>query len=360
MLNARNKETLSQESEQSPIRVGISIGDINGIGPEVIIKALRNPDMLIGCTPIIYASSKLLTAHKKLIDDDLFIFQGVNDATEAQDKKVNIVPCWSEVADIEIGKATKNGGKHAFLSLEKATQDLAAGKIDVLVTAPISKETIHQAGFEFPGHTEYLAHLSGVDEALMMMVTEDLRVALVTSHIPLKDVPNVINENIVLDKIKKLNNSLIKDFGIVRPRIAVLGLNPHAGERGSMGTEESEIISPAIQKAMEKGILTFGPYPADGFFGSRHYLKFDAVLAMYHDQGLTGFKSLAFDNGVNFTAGLPIVRTSPDHGTAFDIAGKGIANEQSMRSAIYLAMDIYKTRKFIKEINSNPLQPQNT
>lgn len=360
MLNARNKETLSQESEQSPIRVGISIGDINGIGPEVIIKALRNPDMLIGCTPIIYASSKLLTAHKKLIDDDLFIFQGVNDATEIQDKKVNIVSCWSEVADIEIGKATKNGGKHAFLSLEKATQDLAAGKIDVLVTAPISKETIHQAGFEFPGHTEYLAHLSGVDEALMMMVTEDLRVALVTSHIPLKDVPNVINENIVLDKIKKLNNSLIKDFGIVRPRIAVLGLNPHAGERGSMGTEESEIISPAIQKAMEKGILTFGPYPADGFFGSRHYLKFDAVLAMYHDQGLTGFKSLAFDNGVNFTAGLPIVRTSPDHGTAFDIAGKGIANEQSMRSAIYLAMDIYKTRKFIKEINSNPLQPQNT
>lgn len=360
MLNARNKETLSQESEQSPIRVGISIGDINGIGPEVIIKALRNPDMLIGCTPIIYASSKLLTAHKKLIDDDLFIFQGVNDATEAQDKKVNIVPCWSEAADIEIGKATKNGGKHAFLSLEKATQDLAAGKIDVLVTAPISKETIHQAGFEFPGHTEYLAHLSGVDEALMMMVTEDLRVALVTSHIPLKDVPNVINENVVLDKIKKLNNSLIKDFGIVRPRIAVLGLNPHAGERGSMGTEESEIISPAIQKAMEKGILTFGPYPADGFFGSRHYLKFDAVLAMYHDQGLTGFKSLAFDNGVNFTAGLPIVRTSPDHGTAFDIAGKGIANEQSMRSAIYLAMDIYKTRKFIKEINSNPLQPQNT
>lgn len=360
MLNARNKETLSQESEQSPIRVGISIGDINGIGPEVIIKALRNPDMLIGCTPIIYASSKLLTAHKKLIDDDLFIFQGVNDATEAQDKKVNIVPCWSEAADIEIGKATKNGGKHAFLSLEKATQDLAAGKIDVLVTAPISKETIHQAGFEFPGHTEYLAHLSGVDEALMMMVTEDLRVALVTSHIPLKDVPNVINENIVLDKIKNLNNSLIKDFGIVRPRIAVLGLNPHAGERGSMGTEESEIISPAIQKAMEKGILTFGPYPADGFFGSRHYLKFDAVLAMYHDQGLTGFKSLAFDNGVNFTAGLPIVRTSPDHGTAFDIAGKGIANEQSMRSAIYLAMDIYKTRKFIKEINSNPLQPQNT
>lgn len=360
MLNARNKETLSQESEQSPIRVGISIGDINGIGPEVIIKALRNPDMLIGCTPIIYASSKLLTAHKKLIDDDLFIFQGVNDATEIQDKKVNIVSCWSEVADIEIGKATKNGGKHAFLSLEKATQDLAAGKIDVLVTAPISKETIHQAGFEFPGHTEYLAHLSGVDEALMMMVTEDLRVALVTSHIPLKDVPNVINENIVLDKIKKLNNSLIKDFGIVRPRIAVLGLNPHAGERGSMGTEESEIISPAIQKAMEKGILTFGPYPADGFFGSRHYLKFDAVLAMYHDQGLTGFKSLAFDNGVNFTAGLPIVRTSPDHGTAFDIAGKGIANEQSMRSAIYLAMDIYKTRKFIKEINSNPLRPQNT
>src|SRR5690554_1555296 len=355
MLNARNKETLSQESEQSPIRVGISIGDINGIGPEVIIKALRNPDMLIGCTPIIYASSKLLTAHKKLIDDDLFIFQGVNDATEAQDKKVNIVSCWSEAADIEIGKATKNGGKHAFLSLEKATQDLAAGKIDVLVTAPISKETIHQAGFEFPGHTEYLTHLSGKEDALMMMVSGNLRVALVTSHIPLKQVIEDVTQEKILKKIEELNKSLKKDFGIVRPRIAVLGLNPHAGEKGEMGTEESEVINPAIQKAMDEGIITFGPYPADGFFGSRQYSNFDGVLAMYHDQGLTGFKSLAFEDGVNFTAGLPIVRTSPDHGTAFDIAGKGDANEQSMRSAIYLAVDIYRTRKFIKEINSDPL-----
>ena len=358
MQNSKNRDVSNQEIEQTPIRVGISIGDINGIGPEVVIKALRNPDMLVRCTPIIYASSKLITAHKKAIEDNLFVFQGVNDASEAQDKKVNIVPCWTETADIEMGKATKEGGKHAFLSLEKATQDLAAGKIDVLVTAPISKETIQKAGFEFPGHTEYLAHLSGVDEALMMMVTENLRVALVTTHIALKEVAKEVTESLILSKIKQLNNSLLKDFGIVRPRIAVLGLNPHAGERGAMGTEESEEITPAIQKAMEEGILTFGPYPADGFFGSRQHLKFDAVLAMYHDQGLTAFKSLAFDDGVNYTAGLPVVRTSPDHGTAFDIAGKGIANEQSMRSAIYLAMDIYKTRKFIKEINANPLKPQ--
>lgn len=358
MQNSRSKEVSTQESDQTPIRVGISVGDINGIGPEVIIKALRHPDILIGCTPIIYASSKLMTLHKKAIDDELFVFHGVNEASEAQDRKVNIVPCWTEVAEVELGKATKDGGKHAFLSLEKATQDLAAGKIDVLVTAPISKETIHKAGFEFPGHTEYLAHLSGVDEALMMMVTEDLRVALVTSHIALKDVVKEVTQERILNRIRQLNKSLIKDFGIIRPRIAVLGLNPHAGEKGEMGTEESERITPAIQKAMEEGILTFGPYPADGFFGSRQFLKFDAVLAMYHDQGLTGFKALAFDDGVNFTAGLPIVRTSPDHGTAFDIVGKGVANEQSMRSAIYLAMDIYRTRKFIKEINANPLKPQ--
>ena len=356
MQKKKAKETLILKTDRSPIRVGISIGDINGIGPEVIIKALNNTEILMDCTPIIYGSTKTMAFHKKEIGDDLFNYQRVTDATDAIDKKVNIVSCWNEVVDIQLGKANEIGGKYAFLSLEKATQDLAAGKIDVLVTAPISKETIHQAGFKFPGHTEYLADLSGKDDALMMMVSGDLRVALVTSHIPLKQVIEEVTQERILAKIKELNNSLKKDFGIIRPKIAVLGLNPHAGEKGEMGTEESEQITPAIQKAMEEGILTFGPYPADGFFGSRQYANFDAVLAMYHDQGLTGFKSLAFDDGVNFTAGLPIVRTSPDHGTAFDIAGKGEANEQSMRSAIYLAVDIYRKRRFIKDINEDPLQ----
>jgi len=355
MQNKRPKENTSLKSSKKPVRVGISIGDINGIGPEVIIKSLRNNEILVDCTPIIYGSTKTMAFHKKAINDNLFNYQRVTDATDAIDKKVNIVSCWDEKVDVQLGKALETGGKYAFLSLEKATQDLAAGKIDVLVTAPISKETIHQAGFKFPGHTEYLADLSGKEDALMMMVSGELRVALVTSHIPLKQVIEDVKQDKILKKIEELNKSLKKDFGIVRPRIAVLGLNPHAGEKGEMGNEEYEEITPAIQKAMEEKILAFGPYPADGFFGSRQYADFDGVLAMYHDQGLTGFKSLAFDDGVNFTAGLPIVRTSPDHGTAFDIAGKGDANEQSMRSAIYLAVDIYRTRKFIKEINENPL-----
>src|SRR5690554_3939992 len=355
MQKKKAKENLTLKTDKKPIRVGISIGDINGIGPEVVIKALRNTEILIDCTPIIYGSTKTIAFHKKQINDNLFNYQRITDAIDAQDRKINIVSCWNEVVDIQLGKANETGGKYAFISLEKATEDLANGKIDVLVTAPISKEAIHQAGFKFPGHTEYLADLSGKDEALMMMVFGNFRVALVTSHIPLKQVISDITEERILSKIKELNKSLIKDFGIIRPKIAVLGLNPHAGEKGEMGSEESERITPAIQKAMEEGIITFGPYPADGFFGSRQYADFDAVLAMYHDQGLTGFKSLAFNDGVNFTAGLPIVRTSPDHGTAFDIAGKGDANEQSMRSAIYLAIDIYRTRKFIKDINSDPL-----
>lgn len=347
------KETL--KSSRDPIRVGITTGDLNGIGPEVIIKALRDNQMLAECTPIIYGSTKTMSYHKKAIDDDLFVYQRVEDATDAQNRKVNIVACWNEIVDMNLGEANETGGKYAFQSLEKATQDLASGKIDVLVTAPISKETIQKAGFEFPGHTEYLADLSGMKDALMMMVSGDLRVALVTSHISLKEVVEAITKEKIEAKLKQLENSLKKDFGIIRPKIAVLGLNPHAGEKGKMGSEEAEIITPAIQAMKNEGMLAFGPYPADGFFGSRQYKKFDGVLSMYHDQGLTGFKSIAFDDGVNFTAGLPIVRTSPDHGTAFDIAGQGIADEQSMRSAIYLAMDVYRTRNFVKEINEDPL-----
>jgi 4-hydroxythreonine-4-phosphate dehydrogenase len=287
MDKKRNREAL--KTDRTPIRVGISIGDINGIGPEVIIKALQNKEILHDCTPVIYGSTKTMSYHKKAIqstEDDLFNFLRIEDAAEAKTNKVNIVACWDEVVEMNLGEANKTGGKYAFLSLEKATEDLAAGKIDVLVTAPISKETIHAAGFQFPGHTEYLADLSGKEEALMMMVSGNLRVGLVTSHIPLKQVPEEINAEKVLKKIQEFNKSLKKDFGIVRPKIAVLGLNPHAGEKGQMGTEESENITPAIQKAMEEGIITFGPYPADGFFGSRQYADFDGVLSMYHDQGL--------------------------------------------------------------------------
>lgn len=356
MEKKKIKEQL--KSDRAPIRVGISIGDLNGIGPEIIIKAFNDPQILVECIPIIYGSTKTMSYHKKAINDELFNYQRIEDASNAQAKKVNIVACWKEIVNIELGQATETGGKYAFQSLEAATKDLASGKIDVLVTAPISKETIQKSGFNFPGHTEYLADLSGVDEALMMMVSDNLRVALVTSHIPLMDVGKHISKEKILSKINAFEASLVKDFGIIKPKIAVLGLNPHAGEKGKMGNEEADIITPAIVQLQSEGKLVFGPYPADGFFGSRQYNQFDGVLAMYHDQGLTGFKSIAFNDGVNFTAGLPIVRTSPDHGTAFDIAGKGVADEQSFRSAVYLAMDIYRTRNFVKEMNANPLRSQ--
>lgn len=349
------QEKEKHTSTREAIRVGITLGDINGIGPEVIIKALGDPRMLTECTPVIYGSSKTISYHKKAINDKNFNFTRIADAKDIQPKKINVVSCWSEVVNITLGKSNEVGGQYAFKSLERATEDLAAGKVDVLVTAPISKEAIQQAGFKFPGHTEYLADMSGEKEALMMMVSDKLRVALVTSHIALKDVSTTLTTDKILAKIKELNNSLKKDFGIVRPKIAVLGLNPHAGEKGKMGTEESEIINPAIQAANNEKILAFGPFPADGFFGSSNYTQYDAILAMYHDQGLTPFKALAFNSGVNFTAGLPIVRTSPDHGTAFDIAGQDKADEASFREAMYLAMDVYRTRSFIKEINKDPL-----
>lgn len=353
-----DKEKIKEEGSANPIRVGISVGDINGIGPEVIIKALHDNRLLLDCTPIIYASSKTLNFHKKQLNDIDFNYQSCKAATEALNRKINIVNVWNDEMQFDLGKGTEVSGKYAFQSLEKATEDLASGKIDVLVTAPISKEAIGKAGFQFPGHTEYLAHLAGMDDALMMLVSGSLRVALVTSHVALKEVATALTKERVLAKIKALDSSLRKDFGIIRPRIAVFGLNPHAGENGKMGSEESDVIMPAIQAARAENILATGPFPADGFFGSPARSQYDGVLAMYHDQGLAAFKALAFEDGVNFTAGLPVVRTSPDHGTAFDIAGKNQANGQSMRSAIYLAMDIFRTRQFLKEINENPLRPQ--
>lgn len=352
------KEQKKERSSRSDVRVGISVGDINGIGVEVTMKALEDARMLQDCTPIIYGSEKLFVEHKKQLRMNNFNFSGISSANDARRKKINVVNVWDEEVEPKYGEISETGGKYAFLSLQAATNDLASGKIDVLVTAPISKEAMAKTGFKFPGHTEYLADMAGQDEALMLMVSSTMRVGLVTSHIALKDVSTTVTVDKVLAKINAFNASLKKDFGIQRPKIAVFGLNPHAGENGKMGDEERETIIPAINRAQNEGILAYGPYPADGFFGSGARSKFDGVLAMYHDQGLAAFKALAFDEGVNFTAGLPIIRTSPDHGTAFDIAGENKASGDSMRQAIYLAMDVFRNHKFEKEITANVLVSQ--
>ena len=359
MTEAKGNKAIKQEKSTLPkVRVGISIGDINGIGPEVVIKALGDNRMLINCTPIVYGSSKVLSFYNKQLRVRDFNYQTIKSADEAKNKKISVINSWNDDVKIEPGQTNETGGNCAFKALEAATQDLASGKIDVLVTAPISKDAMGKVGFNFPGHTEYLADLAGEDDALMIMATGSLRVALVTTHIPIKDVSSSLSIDRVHSKISEFAASLRRDFGIIRPKIAVLGLNPHAGENGKMGEEESESISPAINKAKGEGILAFGPYPADGFFGSGARANYDGVLAMYHDQGLTAFKALAFDEGVNVTAGLPIVRTSPDHGTAFDIAGQNKASEASMRQAIYQAIDIHRNRNFEKEITANPLEAQ--
>lgn len=340
------------------VRVGISIGDINGIGIEVIMKALEDARILTDCTPIIYGSEQLFASYKKQIRMSNFNYQGVKTVEEARRKKINIVNIWDEDIEPKFGEISETGGKYAFLSLEAATRDLAAGKLDVLVTAPISKEAMAKTGFQFPGHTEYLADMAGQEEALMLMISSTMKIGLVTSHIALKDVSTTVTTEKVYAKIVAFNASLKKDFGIQRPKIAVFGLNPHAGENGKMGSEEKDAILPAIGRAQNDGIFAFGPFPADGFFGSTAISNYDGVLAMYHDQGLGAFKALAFDEGVNFTAGLPIIRTSPDHGTAFDIAGENKASGDSMRHAIYLAMDVFRNHEFEKEITADVLVSQ--
>lgn len=345
---------MSMEQETEEIKVGITLGDVNGIGPEVVLKALDDSRILSEFTPVVYGSTKLLSHVKRAAGLDQVNWLGCQDATDAKRKKLNVVQVWSDEFEPQWGQKTAEGGSYSLKSLEAAVQDLTTNKIDVLVTAPISKETIAKAGFAFAGHTEYLADKAGA-EPLMMMVADELRVALVTTHCALKEVSGMLIKDLILNKIRLVQQSLVKDFGCVKPRIAVLGLNPHAGENGKMGSEEQEVITPAINQAQQEGLMVFGPYPADGFFGSEARGKFDAVLAMYHDQGLTPFKALAFDQGVNYTAGLPIVRTSPDHGTAFDIAGEDKASADSMRQAIYLAVDIYRQRKAFKIMHANPL-----
>jgi 4-hydroxythreonine-4-phosphate dehydrogenase len=340
------------------IKVGITVGDINGIGIEVILKALNDPNVYANSIPIIYGSSKVISAHKKAINLPDFQYLVIKDVSEAKPKKVNLINCWEEDVQVVLGEKNANGGVYALKSLEAAAADLKDQKIDVLVTAPINKDCVRDAGFEFPGHTEYLANISGTNEVLMFMVAEGLRVGVVTGHIPLRKVAESITKEAVEHKLRLMIKSLQEDFLIQKPKIAVLGLNPHAGDRGTLGNEEMDIINPVILKLRDEGELVYGSYSSDGFFGSSNLKNFDAILSMYHDQGLTGFKSISFDEGVNFTAGLSIVRTSPDHGTAYDIAGKGIASERSFRNAYFLACDVYDKRLIYKEMNSNPLKKQ--
>lgn len=340
---------------EEKIIVGISQGDINGIGLEVIIKTFLDPQMLEVCTPVIFGSNKTASFHRKALNIEDFSFNLIRDISEINHKRANIINVYEDDVIIELGAQTEAGGKYALKSLEAAAYALSQNQIDVLVTAPINKENIQSPDFKFPGHTEYLDEKFGTGDSLMFLVSDNLRVAVVTGHIPVTRVAQELTTEKIIKKIQVLNNSLIQDFSIRKPKIAVLGLNPHAGDNGVIGNEEQQIIIPAINKTKDEGMLVYGPYPADGFFGNGTYKNFDAVLAMYHDQGLIPFKTIAFNSGVNFTAGLPIVRTSPDHGTAYDIAGKNIASEESFRRAIYMAVDIYKTRKQYEEITSNPL-----
>lgn len=337
------------------LKIGISIGDINGIGLEVIIKTLSDNRMLDFFTPIVYGNAKIASFHRKALGINDFSFNVINSPEQAHGKRPNLINCWQEDVKVTLGEENETGGKYAFLSLKHAVDDLLAGKIDGLVTAPINKHNIQQEGFDFPGHTEYLQSRTESGDVLMFMVSEDLRVGVVTGHIPVKAIASDISTAAVVSKLKLMDASLKQDFWIQKPKIAVLGLNPHAGDNGLIGTEDEQIIIPAIEQAKSAGIFCFGPYPADGFFASDTYTKFDAVLAMYHDQGLIPFKHIAARSGVNYTAGLPIVRTSPDHGTGYDIAGKNVASETSFREAIFTATHIIRRRSEQKELLSNPL-----
>lgn len=347
---------MTQGSKKNLPIVGITVGDLNGIGPEIIIKSFREDRFLNLCTPVIYGSAQTMIYHKKLLQNKYFNFQLINSPEEAQPRKINLINAWDEEVKIQIGEASTSTGKTAYKALQLATQHLKDQKIDALVTAPINKKSIQAGGMNFPGHTEYLADAFQTDQHIMLLVGERMKIAVVSGHIPIEKVSQETTKKKVLKSIKALNKSLIEDFGIIRPQIAVLGLNPHAGENGTIGTEDEDNIKPAIEEATRNKISAFGPYPADGFFGTNMYSKFDGILAMYHDQGLIPFKLLEFENGVNYTAGLEGIRTSPDHGTAYSIAGKNEANEQSFVEAMYLALKIKSNREMNKEITLNPLE----
>lgn len=342
--------------ENDKIKLGISIGDLNGIGCEVILKTFEDARMLDFCTPIIFASNKTVSHQMKALDL-ILPFHGVQEPSMALEGKINIVNVWKEVPQISFGEATKEAGEFAIRSLKAAVAALKDGSIDALVTAPINKTNIQSETFAFPGHTDYLAQeLEG--ESLMFMVTEGLKIGLLTDHVAVKDVSKAILPRVVRDKVNTIEKSLKMDFGIRRPKIALLGINPHSGDNGVIGKEDDEVLKPVIKEMLNAGHLVYGPYAADSFFGSDGYKKFDAVLAAYHDQGLIPFKTLSFGQGVNFTAGLRKVRTSPDHGTAYEIAGKGVADHGSFKEAVYMAITIFKNRTEYQELTENVLKKQ--
>lgn len=343
-------------SEQQ-IRIGITHGDINGISYEILLKAFDDKRLLELFMPIIYGSSKSASYHRKVLNHNPVQFHIIQNAEDASEGKVNLLNCVKDEVKIVLGSSTPESGEAAYIALNNAVEDLKSNKIDALVTLPINKESIQSDEFQFPGHTEFLEDRLGNDgdKALMIMANDTLRIALATAHVAISEVSAKLSKELIVEKIKTLNHSLKRDFRVEIPRIAVLGLNPHAGENGLLGKEELEIIAPAIKECQDADIFCAGPYAADGFFGTGNYRRFDAILAMYHDQGLIPFKTIAMDSGVNFTAGLSAVRTSPDHGTGYDIVGKGEASEESFRQAIYMAIDIYRNRLAYDEARKNPL-----
>lgn len=336
------------------LKVGISVGDLNGIGVEIILKTFEDPRMLEFCTPVIFASIKTMSFFKKHFESPIN-FHGINELDQIVEGKVNVLNVWKENPNIEFGKEDNEIGLFAVKSLEAATEALKIDAIDVLVTAPINKLTVQSDSFKFPGHTNFLAKELG-GTSLMFMVTEELKVGLLTDHVPVKEVSNMITATLITEKIDLVYKSLVQDFKIDKPRIALLGINPHAGDNGVIGEEDDTIVRPTLEKIRDRGRLVYGPYSADSFFGSKNYKNFDAVIASYHDQGLIPFKTITFGEGVNYTAGLSKVRTSPDHGTAFEIAGKGEADESSFKEAVFMAMKIFKNRKEYKKLSKNPLK----
>lgn len=343
---------------ENKIKVGITQGDMNGIGPEVIIKALSDPAITELVTPVIYSSVKVLQAHRKSMGLEDFGVHVVKPNDQFNPKRINLVPCTDSPDEVDFGKPSEASGRLALKSIDTAVEDLKRGYIDVMVTAPVDKHAVARVLPGFIGHTGYIKEKFGAADVLMLLINENLRVGLVTEHLPLRDVANAVTIERIAAKGKIMAKSLLEDFGIRKPRVAVLGLNPHAGDCGELGNEEKTIIIPGVDQLQNAGILAYGPYSADGFFGSGTWQKFDAVLAMYHDQGLAPFKAVSFSSGVNFSTGLPYVRTSPDHGTAFDIAGKNLASESSLREAIFTAVDIFKRRTNWKEISADPLKAQ--
>lgn len=344
-------------NEEKKIRVAITHGDLNGVGYEVILKTFGDSRMFDICTPIVYGSTKVASYHKKLLTSmpQEMQFTSIPDASQAQDGRFNFINLTSDEIKIDLGKSTEVAGRMSRESLSRACADLKAGKVDVLVTAPINKRNIQSDDFDFPGHTEYLSHQFGT-KSLMLMVCDRIRIGIATNHVALKDVPSAITHDLLYDKINLLNQSLKRDFRVTRPKIAVLALDPHAGDGGVIGDFDKLVVRPVIDEVQQQGVLAYGPFPSDGFFGSSEFNKFDGVLALYHDQGLIPFKLMSFTEGVNYTAGLPYVRTSPAHGTGYDIAGKDCASEQSMRSAVYLACNILRNRQEYDELNADPLK----